>query len=461
MIMRKLLTIILLAMFVFNTSFAFDINTISNPNTFELITQMYEKDINYAYSVKEKLWKMNYSSYDSDVFLMLLLLEAMTNTYISGYEAKNKTESKEILNTQKNYSENNDNKTTTDNKTSASEKEEKKKEEEKKNQEEKLFWDEVYSLKPDFTRDNVEPQDKSLKKISTWFNVRKLASFTIEPKYDHIQLKNVYFENTWTVKDMASLFKNIYLVTEDNWIIDIGYVKDNYIVFDIWRSYLLAQWKVRTLSLVGDLKTPNNVSQIWQLKFKLSTPSFAQGWTYNWVRVLSYSNWNNTAVNVSDANPISNIVLYNDIRVAKTGSNKWNSREIGYFTITNSSDKRLEIRAIELQIWWSFLNYVSNDSVFIITRRWTNNYFGAAALSSMSKIGWKLRIDYAGSDINYLSPNSSTEYLIEFEHRGEYDWTREVRIKNVIIWDWFGWEVTDLDYYWWAWLPTEYYNYKY
>jgi hypothetical protein len=45
---------------------------------------------------------------------------------------------------------------------------------------------------------------------------KTISTFTIEPKFDHIFLKNVYLKNTGTVTDMTNIFEKVYLVSDEN-----------------------------------------------------------------------------------------------------------------------------------------------------------------------------------------------------------------------------------------------------
>jgi hypothetical protein len=115
-----------------------------------------------------------------------------------------------------------------------------------------------------------------------------------------------------------------------------------------------------------------------------------------------------------------------------------------------------------LQIAWSFLSSLDENTRFMLKVKWANSIFGTAYLKNMNTTTWLLSVNYWWSAYNYISANSYIDYILEIE----YSWwtpsgSREIRLNNVIVWDWFWWTITNLNQYSDVWVPTDVFYYKY
>jgi hypothetical protein len=94
----------------------------------------------------------------------------------------------------------------------------------------------------------------------------------------------------------------------------------------------------------------------------------------------------------------------------------------------------------------------------------TNQIFWTAFLKSMNTTSGLLMINYWWNALNFLSANTYMDYILEFDYAGENvsSWSsREIRLNNLIVWDGFGWEITNLNSYSNIWMPTDVFFYRY
>ena len=97
-----------------------------------------------------------------------------------------------------------------------------------------------------------------------------------------------------------------------------------------------------------------------------------------------------------------------------------------------------------------FLNFISDDSEFIIKKKWTNMIFGTATKDSI--VNGSLIIIHNWNDLDYISPNLSSEYVLEINHIWILEWNRVIRLENIVVLDWIWWTIDNLNEYNYLWL---------
>lgn len=420
--MKKLIIFFVISLFLYNSSIAYEFTQreLSQISNFKSqAKKAYDKNPDKAYQTKVKLEKL-LASYPKDTknYAILNYLYTYTKDYILSYEI--------------NYLE------------------QKRKQEEAEKQKKQ---EEIQTLKTvwELQKSYLNSFSKLTKSTTT------ISSFSMQPKYDHIYFKNVYFKNTWSIWDLTGVFEEIYLVDNDNYILSNGYVIWNYIYFDINKNYLLEKdknYNFYVKIILRDLK-----SKSWEIKLKISTPINAQIWALYGIRATSYSNWKYASSEVNITSSISTLVtqaspLY--WKVANFSPTYNNALE---FRVTNDSKNRLTLKDFEFKIYGSFLNSLDSSSQFILKKKWTNREFGRANLSSL--VNNTLTITYTWDEYDFISANSFSEYTLEINHASNVSWTREVKLNNIVIWDDKNGYITNLNNYSNTWLPWEVSVYRY
>ncbi len=284
-----------------------------------------------------------------------------------------------------------------------------------------------------------------------------ISNFIIEPKYDHLYLKNIYLENIGSLWDITGIFEHIYLVNNENHIFANGYVINNYIYFDLKNEILLEKNNLNKLYIKVVLSDFKNKSG--EIKLKLSTPNNAPIWTYNWIRAIWYSNWSYINSEVNILNPIITFITKTASFISKKENFNPSYNILDEFTINNNWQNNLEIKSFDFQLYGSFLDSLDYNTKFILKIKWTNQEFWSANLFNLQNN--ILTINYTWNSLNYISKNSFTDYYLEIEHIWNPIWSREVRLNNVVIWD-LKWDfITNLNTYSNIWLPLKYSVYRY
>lgn len=392
-----------------------------------LINDMYKEKPNKAYAVQKNIWSffVQYKNSEAGTFL-LKFIEKTTEEFINDYEIQVKVD------------------------------EEKKEQENKDEDKQKEEWQTIPKI--DNKIDEYNRKLDVLKKDTT-----TVAQFELTPKNDSIFLKNVYLQNTWTVKDITRIFEEVYLVDRDNRIYAKWYVQDDYLYFDINNNALLKEWANNEVFIKAILREASNKNEVWEIVFKLATPSNATYWTLNWINATSYANWKYVTINDTKINnPIKTHISYNNTTVWTETDFTANYNEGLYFSIANNSDNRLELKAFDIKISWSAVNTLNSDVRFVVKVKWTNQIFWTAFMSDRNSSTWIIRVNYGWWTSDYISHNSKTEYVVEIEHKSSNpSWTREMRLENIVIWDWFGGTISNLNEFSNTGVPGDYYIYRY
>ncbi|MDD3793315.1 MAG: hypothetical protein PHI37_00685 [Candidatus Gracilibacteria bacterium] len=420
--MKKLIIFFVISLFLYNTSIAYEftqreLNQISNFKS--QAKKVYDKNPNKAYQTKAKLEKL-LVSYPKDTknYAILNYLYTYTKDYVISYEI--------------NYLE------------------QKRKQEEAEKQKKQ---EEVQTLKTigELQKSYLNSFSKLSKTTTT------ISSFSMEPRYDHIYFKNVYFENTGSIGDLTGVFEEIYLVDKDNYILSTGYVIGNYIYFDINKNYLLEKDKnydFYVKIILNDLK-----SKTGEIKLKISTPINAQIGALYGIRAISYSNGKYASSEVNITSSTSTLVTQASPLYGKVTDFTPTYNNALEFRVTNDSKNKLTLKDFEFKINGSFLNSLDKTSQFILKRKGTNREFGRANLSSM--IDNTLIITYVGDEYDFISPNSFSEYTLEINHASNVSGTREVRLNNIVIGDEKNGYITNLNNYSNTGLPGDISVYRY
>lgn len=438
--MRKKITLASIALLFFSISSVFWAYTPSQKDLVSLekskqkIYLSYDENPQKPYEVKQNIWEFyTFYKWKEVETYFLKFIEVITDEYIKSYEEKLKIE------------------------------EEKKKEEDKQKQEEQQSQNTQNDKDLEIPKIDNVINDLNNKLSVLTKETTTVSKFEIEPKDDNVYLKNVYLRNFWTVSDISRLFEEVYLVNEDNRIYSKWYAKNWYLYFDLSSQVLLKEWAANMLYVKAVLRQANNQNETWELKFELSTPSDAVFWTLNWINAISYANWKYVTINnTTISNPIITYITYNDTSITSPSFDVSYSQWLA-FGIFNNSKYKLELKAFDIKIQWSARPTMDENTRFVVRVRWTNQIFGSALLKEWNSTTWVLRINYWWWDAyNYISPNENTEYIVEIDHTwANPEWNREMRLDNIIIWDWFGWTISDLNQYSNTGLPWSYYSFKY
>lgn len=288
-------------------------------------------------------------------------------------------------------------------------------------------------------------------------NLQTISSFNIEPKNDHLYLKNIYLHNSWSINDINWLFVDVYLVNSDNKLVSKWYIINNYFYFDI-SDYIIKKDVLEKFSIKALVNIPNNINQTWELVLEFSTPSNALNNTINGIRATSYSNWSFVNSNVSISDPIKTLITKTTSSINSNNFISSYKDAIG-FNVSNNSNDKLVLVSFKFSIYWSFLNSITNDSEFVLKKKWTNIIFGSWTKADI--FNNSLVIPHNWDDFDYISQNTSSDYVLEINHIWTPEWNREIRLDNIVVWDWFWWIVNNLNDYNNFWLPTNYIIYRY
>lgn len=309
----------------------------------------------------------------------------------------------------------------------------------------------------DYTKPTYESTTSDLE-ILSWNDYKTMSSFTLEPKLDSVYLKNIYMQNIWSLQHMWPIIDELYLVDDNNKILSNWYVIDDYIYFDLFWEILLEKKELYKIYVVAKLWQADNKMETGEIIFDFSTPSDALQGTSNGIRAISYSNWSYIASEAQINDKIETFVSYNSTMVSNLDFVPW-YRQAMKFRVNNNSKENLSLDSFEFWIFWSFMNNLDPNTKFILKVDWSNQIFGEANLSDLSN--WYLTINHTWNSFDFISRQTYTDYVLEIEHIWNPDWSREVRLQNIVIWDWFWWTIDNLDDYSNTWLPGDYYNYRY
>lgn len=304
---------------------------------------------------------------------------------------------------------------------------------------------------------DLKKQNESLKYLEL-DNLKTISSFSVEAKYDHIYLKNIYLKNTWTISDINWLFNDIYLVDGDNKIVSMWYVEGNYFYFNI-SSYIIKRDETRNFYIKTLINIPENINQTWELSLNFSSPLNALNGTSNWLRAISYSNWNFISSNAKIFDIRKTFISKNSFFIKK-----WDFvasyYDINWFSIENSSIKEnLDLVSFEFKVYWSFLDSLPDSAEFVLKKKWSNQVFWRWTKASI--VNGSLVISLNWDDYNYISPNSIGDYILELNYNWNISWFREVKLENIVISDWFWWTIDNLKNYSDFWFNDIVYYYKY
>ncbi|NVP18150.1 hypothetical protein HUU51_05535 [Candidatus Gracilibacteria bacterium] len=420
--MKKLIIFFVISLFLYNSSIAYEFTQreLSQISNFKSqAKKAYDKNPDKAYQTKAKLEKL-IASYPKDTknYAILNYLYTYTKDYILSYEI--------------NYLE------------------QKRKQEEAEKQKKQ---EEIQTLKTvlELQKSYLNSFSKLTKSTTT------ISSFSMQPKYDHIYFKNVYFENTGSIGDLTGVFEEIYLVDNDNYILSNGYVIGNYIYFDINKNYLLEKdknYNFYVKIILRDLKSKSG-----EIKLKISTPINAQIGALYGIRATSYSNGKYASSEVNITSSISTLITQASPLYGKVANFSPTYNNALEFRVTNDSKNILKLKDFEFKIYGSFLNSLDSSSQFILKRKGTNREFGRANLSSL--VNNTLTITYTGDEYDFISANSFSEYTLEINHASNVSGTREVKLNNIVIGDDKNGYITNLNNYSNTGLPGEVSVYRY
>lgn len=425
--MKKLLSIIFVFMLWISSISAYNLNNkdLSRLSNFELqVAKIFENDISKAYNFQKNI-NILLPKYKDNTKNKAILnyLNQFTNNTIKSYEQK-------IL--EKIRLE-----------------EEKRLEELKQKEKDEKIKAEIIDLEKQYIN-KLPVLNRETQTIST---------FTIEPRFDHIYLKNIYLKNIGTVSDMTNIFEKLYLVSDENAIFAEWYVIWDYLYFDITWDLVLDKNKLKIFYIKATFKEITNQSQTWELKFELSTPNNWLIWTLNGIRATSYSNGSYISSEVKITNPIITFLSYTSSIISTQNDFKSSYSNLLEFRVNNSWNRRLDLDSFEFKIYWSFLNSIDQDSEIVLKIKWSNQEFWRVKISDIENSS--LIIKHSWDAYNFISQNSYTDYRLEINHIWNPSWFREVRLFNVVIWDGFGWLINNLNDYSNTGLPAnvDYYRY--
>lgn len=290
------------------------------------------------------------------------------------------------------------------------------------------------------------------------WDYKTMSSFTLEPSRDGLYLKNIYMQNIWSLQHMWPIIEELYLVDDNNKILSNWYVIDDYIYFDIFAEIFMERDTLYNLDVVAKLWQADNKMETGEIIFDFSAPSDALQGTSNGIRAISYSNWGYIASNAQINDKIKTFVSYNSWFVSSLDFAPW-YRQAAKFRVNNFSDEKLELKSFKFRISGSFMNYVNNDSKFTLWVDGSSREFGSWLVGDI--VDWYLVITKTWDAYDFISQNSYTDYVLEIDNKGTTDWSREVRLENIVVWDGFGGTIDNLNDYSNTWLPMDEFYYRY
>lgn len=294
--------------------------------------------------------------------------------------------------------------------------------------------------------------------ILGWGDYKTMSNFTLEPSRDGLYLQNIYMQNIWSLQHMWPIIDELYLVDDNNKILSNWYVIDDYIYFDINDEVFMERDTLYRLQVVAKLWQADTKNETWEIIFDFATPSDALQGTSNGIRAISYSNGSYIASNPQINDKIETFVSFNSWFVSSLDFVPW-YRQAAKFRVNNFSDERLELKSFKFRITGSFLDYVDSDTEFTLWVDGSNSDFGYWQVSDI--VDWYLTITNNWDAYDFISQNSYTDYVLEVDNKWTTDWSRAVRLQNIIIWDGFGGTIDNLDDYNNTWLPMDEFYYRY
>ncbi len=297
----------------------------------------------------------------------------------------------------------------------------------------------------------------SLENLWVW-EYKTMSSFTLEPSRDGLYLQNIYMQNIWSLQHMWPIIDELYLVDDNNKILSNWYVIDDYIYFDINWEVFMERDTLYDLGVVAKLWQADTKMETWEIIFDFSTPSDALQGTSNGIRAISYSNGSYIDSEAQINDKIETFISFNSWFVSSLDFEPW-YRQAAKFRVNNFSDERLELKSFKFRISGSFLDYVDSDTEFTLWVDGSNREFGSWLVSDI--VDWYLIINHTWDAYDFISQNSYTDYVLEVDNNWTTDWSRAVRLENIIVWDGFGGTIDNLDDYSNTWLPMDEFYYRY
>lgn len=305
----------------------------------------------------------------------------------------------------------------------------------------------------DKTQDD-QSQDQIDEKIE---DMKDVLSFGIEARFDNIRLEDVYLENIWEELDLNYLVKDVSILVdwEKVWV---GYVKDdNYIHIDV-DNYVIPRDEYVMFDIKAEFNRPSIQEHIWELEFKIWQPPSARSGSVWWIRAISESNGNYVSVSVDTSRPQTTLLLKADI-MWKPADQFQPSYNIAYKFDLLASNDRLQIHDIIFQVQWSFLQQISEDAEFVLYESDSREVFDSKTKEDIKDN--KLVFSYENGSYTISSWASQTFQLEISRKWSVSSTTREIRLDNVVIWDWFWWRIENLSDYSNTWLPMRWQTYRY
>ena len=303
--------------------------------------------------------------------------------------------------------------------------------------------------------EDIFQQTISLKQLDTK-EYKILSSFDFEARIDHIILQNVYLKNIGSVQDLQ-VIHDVYLVTDSHKIITQWYIVWEYFYFDIW-NFIIKRDFIEKFHIVWKIYDPASIQQTWELILDFSTPNNAVLGTSNGLKAISYSNWSNLTWNVQIPSPIKTLLTKSNYFVNPNDFTPSFQKALE-FRLSNKWSQRLDIKSFEFKIYWSFLNSLWENTEFVLKRKNSNQIFWKATKQDI--INNSLVILHNGNDLDFISGKSENNYELEIIHEWNPTGSREIILQNIILWDGFGWFLSNLDTYSNSWLPTQSSVYRY
>lgn len=292
-------------------------------------------------------------------------------------------------------------------------------------------------------------------------NFQNILSFNLEILNDNWLFSNVYIKNVWDNLDLNYLINEAYLIYD--WLILWNW----YVIFSDWYYFLhfpiLNDWFKLSRSgfyefeILVDFREPTNSNHIWEIEFIIwENPTGLVNEFYNWFRIISLSNWSLINVDVSSFRSVKKLIWsssffsYSDLFSP--------SYSILYEFVMSSWLKRLDLSIFKFDLHWSFLSSLSEDAEFRLY--YNNSLFGKLYKSDV--IDWRY-IVFSNNwvSLDFISPFSNWFFRLELHNQWNVSWSREIRLNNVIIWDWFWWYIDNLNDYYNSWLPWYFSIYRY
>ncbi len=287
----------------------------------------------------------------------------------------------------------------------------------------------------------------------------KILSIDLESKIDNWLLTDLYIFNNWDDLDLDYLVQDIALVHEDQKIAYWYVLEDKFIHFQVsGQGLYLPRRDLVNVEVYLNLNEPKQSNHVGKLEFWLwESPIDKVDWTSSWARVLSEWSGRPMNVEIDFRSTFKKFVLKSSFLVEDKKDFSPSFRQAYKFDLF-AGNSRLIFDKFRFDMSWSFVNYIDDNVEFVL-------YYQGDKFwkSTGDEIVYDRYIDitHTWDSINYVSANSVWDFILEIQNQSNMQWSRDIRLYDIAIQDWFG-NIIDWFYnYANTGLPWKWINYRY